>query len=130
MVPVGAAGGFVVQAVRRRLMAAAAMVLLWSTTSWAGAACVVALMLPRILRWIPPILRELRYNRLTRSLAKIDLAKQAALKVVVDLIEKHEECARDIERRRDMPPAAHPAMDGDSHDRGGDDNAPGPRAVA
>lgn len=110
-------------------MTAAAMVVLPSVT-WAGATCVVAMMLPRVLRWVPPILRELRYNRLARTLAKTDLTRPATLKAVVDLIGKHEECARDIERRRDTPPAAQPGEDDGGHDRGGDDGPPGPRAVA
>jgi len=97
--------------------------------TWAGAVCVIAVMLPRILRWVPPILRELRYNRLARTVAKTDLAKPATLKAVVSLIEKHEECARDIERRRDVPAARRTEDDG-RHDRGGDDGPPGPRAVA
>jgi hypothetical protein len=47
---------------------------------------------------VPPILREFRYNRLTRTVAKTDLAELAKLKEVFALIEKHEEYARDIER--------------------------------
>src|SRR5262249_12931111 len=109
-VPVVAAESPVHRAAGRPVMTAAASVFP-SVITWAGAMCVVALMLPRILRWVPPILRELRYNRLTRTLAKTDLAEPVTLKAVVGLIRRHEECARDIERSRDVPPAAQPSED-------------------
>lgn len=111
--------GALCRATGQLLMSAAAMVVP-SIVTWAGAVCVVAVMLPRVLRSIPPILRELRYNRVMRTIAKTDLTKPGILKTVADLILKHEECARDIECRQNV--SCRSAVNHDQ--KGGDDTDP------
>ena len=102
--------------------------------TWPAAVCIALLVLPRILRRIPPILRERRYNRLAQVVARADPGNAATLAAAVQLIEKHEDSVRVVEGRAE-PAATEPTAvpEGRPDGPGGGpqgDGTSGPRAVA